>query len=303
MNQPRRVLIFGASGALGRAMSSAVRSRNDYVLIMSSSKAIANTLENAAWVKCDMGNTGEIDTVLQNVKPDIVINLAASFIDDYDSSMQINYHASRAILDWVQRHQMKTVVILAGSSAEYGVVDAADNPIRVTHCLKPVSFYAHSKACQSLLVNLYACNGVDVRYVRIFNLEGDGVSTRLFVGRIQQQIREIQSGLRSAIETGALSAVRDYVSSEIAAAQIMDVLCNGKTGETYHIASGQPITMREMLAQMLEKAGLTDVPVSESVAHSNRRGVDVPLIYADIQKTTSLHASSEHSDINLSPSK
>ena len=288
LSERKRILMFGASGALGRAISAALQSDEKYALILTSREQRVSAVENIAWLKCDMNNTNDIEAVLLSTHADAVINMAASFLDDYTSAMQVNYYASQTILNWVHAHAQQTVVILAGSAAEYGVVTAADNPIRETQRLQPASIYAHSKACQSMLVELYARKGVDVRYARVFNLDGVGLSTRLFAGRIQQQILEIQSGARDVIETGPLSAVRDYISCENAAEQIVDVLHAGQAGETYHIASGVPQKMRDVLARMLENAGLSGVAVIEADGLSNRHGVDVPLIYADMQKTNSL---------------
>jgi GDP-4-dehydro-6-deoxy-D-mannose reductase len=70
--------------------------------------------------------------------------------------------------------------------------------------------------------------------------------------------------------------------------QLMAIAEHGSAGEVYHIASGTPVTMRELLARELARYGLRDSIVDEAAALSNRYGYDAPSIYADIGKTTAL---------------
>jgi GDP-4-dehydro-6-deoxy-D-mannose reductase len=122
----------------------------------------------------------------------------------------------------------------------------------------------------------------------MFNLLGPGMSERLFVGRIQKQIDEIIRGDRKSIEIGTLSATRDYLQVEDAADQLEAIVNYGKSGNVYHVASGQPVTMRNILDYYLSKYNLDNSIVHESEKLSNRVGYDVPVIYADLTKTLKL---------------
>jgi GDP-4-dehydro-6-deoxy-D-mannose reductase len=70
--------------------------------------------------------------------------------------------------------------------------------------------------------------------------------------------------------------------------QLLAIADFGEAGEVYHIASGQPVTMRELLKRELASHEIHGSIVTEGVGFSNRRGYDVPSIYADIRKTTAL---------------
>jgi GDP-D-mannose dehydratase len=126
---------------------------------------------------------------------------------------------------------------------------------------------------------------------RVFNLDGPGVAERLFVGRLQKQIAEVLAGRQSGITLGPLSAIRDYVTTEEAAHQLMAIAERGAPGQVYHVASGRPVTMRELLNRYLLRNNLDAAIVQESAALTNRAGYDVPVIYADMTKTTELRQS------------
>lgn len=62
----------------------------------------------------------------------------------------------------------------------------------------------------------------------------------------------------------------------------------GDSGRVYHVASGIPVTMRELLNRYLSIYKLDTSIVQEAPVLSNRSGYDVPVIYADVSKTMQL---------------
>jgi GDP-4-dehydro-6-deoxy-D-mannose reductase len=90
------------------------------------------------------------------------------------------------------------------------------------------------------------------------------------------------------IEVGPLSSTRDYVSLEDATGQLLAIAAHGEPGEVYHVASGKPITMREFLARFLAEHDICISAVQEAAELSNRTGYDVPMIYADVSRTSQM---------------
>jgi GDP-4-dehydro-6-deoxy-D-mannose reductase len=229
-----------------------------------------------------------ISRVFKDVKPIFVLQLAANFIGTFDELYQINVVAAHQLLELAKTTGFGTRVVLMGSAAEYGAVQPTENPIREDRVLRPVSAYGTTKAWQTQLMSLYQSQGVDVVTARIFNLFGPEISENLFFGRISQQIAAVLAGIKTTIETGSLSATRDYISTVDAATQILTIMKKGKSGEIYHVASGQPVTMKSLLKQHLLNANISFSVVREAEDNSNRVGYDVPVIYADISKTSQL---------------
>lgn len=285
MNLPASVLITGAHGGLGRAWTAALQARGHRVHACTRDGAEGSHA-------CDLSNADAFTALLEQIRPQVVLHLAADFGADLGRALAVNFESSRALLHWAKNRAVQTRIVLIGTAAEYGVVAADAGAISEAHALAPVSAYGMSKACQSQLLSLYASQGVDVVCARLFNLradqQGSALSARMFVGRVSQQIKEIQAGTRQFIEVGPLAAQRDFIVMTQAIKQLDAILELGAAGQIYHVASGVPITMRELLAQELAAAGLSFECVRSAPELSNRTGLDVPIIYADISKTMRL---------------
>jgi len=277
------VLITGASGALGKAVVKCL-ARDNFFRIISTSRA----KETNDYQFLDVSDKKQIQQLIEITKPRLIIHLAATFQNDYDNAYQINVASAKCILDSVEQLKLNTRVLLIGSAAEYGAVTPEENPIKENHALNPVSVYGLTKAWQSQLAKLYASNGVDVLVARVFNLEGFGLSDRLFIGRVNKQINAFLQGIQSVIETGPLNATRDYITIEEAVEQTIAIAKHGKAGNVYHVASGVPVVMRDLLYKLLSNHQISVSVVRESTGFSNRSGYDVPVIFADIENTNYL---------------
>lgn len=284
----RTVLVTGAGGALGQAVISRLHQEADFHVLTAG--------RGTADLQIELREAPDFRRLIDKVQPDWILHLAASFSNEFDEAYAVNVEATRRLLEAGLGSAKAPRILLVGSAAEYGVVHPDENPIREEHALNPVSVYGLSKAWQTQLARLYAERGVDVVMARLFNLDGPGLSDRLFVGRIQRQIEELCNGTRTAIEVGPLTATRDYVSADVAAEQIFSIAMLGRSGRAYHVASGKPITMRALLQSMLAVRGLQNVEVREGVALSTRAGYDVPSIYADMTSTTELVQQRKQSD-------
>ncbi|MCG3113615.1 MAG: NAD-dependent epimerase/dehydratase family protein [Candidatus Manganitrophus sp. SB1] len=281
----KKALVTGGTGALGRAVIARMKKLGSYDII-AAGRQYRN--DDPSGIRCDVRDPEQLSAAFDQAKPDLVLHLAATFSGDLPEAYSTNVAPAQHILDWVQRKGLKTRIILIGSAAEYGVVSPVENPIREDHVLAPVSVYGISKAWQTQLLGLYAYQGVEVVCARVFNLYGPGISDRLFVGRLQHQINEVVARKRSIIDVGPLSAIRDYLSTDEAATQLLTIAALGVSGRVYHVASGVPVTVRDILMRHLEAHGLDLSIVREAPSLSNRNGYDVPAIFADMTKTNQL---------------
>lgn len=279
----KTVLVTGATGALGRAVIERLLKDVDWRVI-----ATSRHRHDECGFQLDVRNREQILAAIKITKPDLILHLAATFVNDFDDAYVMNVEAARHLLEVVRQSGLGTRVLLIGSAAEYGVVRPEDNPIREDRVLNPVSIYGLTKAWQTQLAGLYANRGVNVVVARIFNLDGPRLSERLFIGRLQKQIDEVLSGRRSVIELGPLTATRDYVSIDVAADQILAIAAHGESGRVYHVASGKPIKMRDLLIHYLAIHKLDVSIVQEAADLTNRIGYDVPVIYADVTNTMQL---------------
>lgn len=276
------VLVTGTTGALGQAVVNHLHNDTQFKVIPTSRTA------RDGYVQLDVCDPQQVSDVLTRTRPHIILHLAATLSHDFNQAFAINVQASRHILETIQQSGLHTRILLTGSAAEYGVIQPEENPVSEAHALHPVSVYGLTKAWQTQLAGYHAMRGVDVVVARVFNLDGPNLSEQLFVGRLQKQIDEVLAGQRNAIELGPLTAVRDYIDMHDAVRQLLAIARFGKSGMVYHVASGEPITMRDLLERYLKKHHLDAAIVRESTALSNRVGYDVPTIYADMTRTHQL---------------
>jgi GDP-4-dehydro-6-deoxy-D-mannose reductase len=122
---------------------------------------------------------------------------------------------------------------------------------------------------------------------RTFNLYGAGMPTKLFVGRLYEQIEAYRAGRISAIVVGNLDNQRDYVRVEVAVRAYALIMERGKAGEVYNVGSGASIRIRDLLRCILEVNGLSMAVVQEQQSRQENK-FDIKNLVADIAKLRAL---------------
>lgn len=226
---------------------------------------------------CDLAQYLDIEKLLNTIKPDQIYHLAGSFTNDYQKDYTSNVLSTKNIFDALLKLNLSCKVLLIGSAAEYGV--PVTNPISEDSLLKPVSVYGLTKVFQTHLMQYYAtAHGLDLVMARTFNLMGRGISNRLFVGKLYEQIDQFKKGEISQIVLGDLSAERDYIDVEEAVLYYRAIMNHGNG--IYNVGSGRPVKIADLLSRILKENGLA----SEVVQEKSTNKSCVAQIYADVTK-------------------
>lgn len=275
----RKYLITGANGAIGSRLCEILKEQGGDLYKLSHSEIDFSL---------GMGCKEAIKSILKDFKPNYIFHLAGTFSNDFEAAFSINVLSARCILESVADLNHQCRVLLVGSAAEYGIVQSADNPIPEDFSVKPVSIYGLTKAWQTQLAQMFAQHGMDVVIARIFNVDSRKTSELLFIGRLVRQITEIQAGIRTKLEFGRLSFIRDYIDVDLATRKLITVMNIGLTGQIYHVASGTPVVMRDLLRKHLLENNIDPSKITLIEGESNRVGPIVEEIYADTRKFQSL---------------
>lgn len=279
------ILITGASGFVGKHLINYLRlHQEDRCIGLSRTQ-----LKNSDNVICNLTDRKQVDRILKQLKPALIYHMAGSFSNDYETDFNSNVVSTKNLLDSIAEQHLSTRILLMGSAAEYGEVEAAKNPVTEEQPLKPISIYGWTKAAQTQLASVYFnTHGIETVVARTFNLAGDGASEQLFIGRIKQQINAVLTGKAKRISVGHLDAIRDYLDINQACEMYRVIATKGRAGEIYNVASGIPVTMRDMLKRMLIEAGLDYSIVDEKSYNKTSTTIETSVNYASINKYINL---------------
>ena len=278
-----RVLVTGADGFTGRHLVEYLKGDAACELFCST-KSAGNDMD------CDLRDPQAVSVLLEKTKPDQIYHLAGSFSQDYETDYARNVLSTRNILEAALKLGLDARILLVGSAAEYGAIGPRDNPVKESQPLNPVSVYGLTKVYQTYLMNYYFANyEMNIVMARTFNLLGSGISPALFVGKLLEQIAAFTKGEQPLIELGNLDHYRDYIAVDAAVKDYARIMNYGSAGTVYHVASGKPIQMRDLLKRILEEYPVPADKVREN-AGRNPGKFNVPSIYADVSRVEALRA-------------
>lgn len=279
-----KILVTGAAGSSAVSLIPLLAADSVNELVLTDVVSV----ESPAWQFCDLTDNGAVNSLLESVRPRQIYHLAGSFSNDYETDYRINVLAAKNLMDGCLKLHLECRILLVGSAAEYGIIAEEDNPVRECQMLHPVSIYGVTKAMQTHLMQYYnSVHNLDLVMARTFNLLGKNMSSRLFIGRLYDQIDKYKAGNIRQITLGNLDNKRDYLSIDAAVGNYRKIMAYGVSGEIYNVGSGASITIRELLWNILEVNGLS-MDCVEATLPSITSKLDIPDIYADIGKLASL---------------
>lgn len=244
--------------------------------------------DDKTWHPCDLTDYKAVYQLLDRTRPQQIYHLAGSFSNEYEIDYRVNVLSTKNILDNCLRLNLNCRVLLIGSSAEYGIVSERDNPVKEDHPLNPVSIYGLTKTYQTHLMQYYHnVHNMDIVMARTFNIMGKGISNKLFIGRIYEQIDEYKKGNISKIVMGNLQNKRDYIDIKEAVKYYKVIMEYGLSGEIYNVGSGKSIKIYDLLDKILNENKLSMDVIEEKLPESFNK-LDIKNIYADTGKISRL---------------
>lgn len=256
--QLQRVILTGATGAVGTALTELLLSRGIEVLIISRTGSSRNgripTSPLVQTLFCDLDKLGELENPTGK-DWDCLFHFAwAGASGEGRNDMYLQNANVKAALDAVglaARFGCRRFVG-AGSQAEYGRHEEKLTPDTPTF---PETGYGFAKLCAGQMTRAYAHQlGMEHVWLRLLSIYGphDGKNSM-----IAQTMRAFQNGESPEFTAG--EQIWDYVYSRDAAKAFFCVAQDGIDGKTYVLGSGAErplaeylLTMRDLVAPSLE---------------------------------------------------
>ena len=267
------VFVTGVTGQDGSFMVDYLLKNTDYFVVGGARRLSIKNHENIRHlehndrfklVNFDLSDTHSISKIVEKLKPEYFINLAAqTFVGsswDFPSqTWECNTTSVIHILEAIRQHKPTCRFYNAGSSEEYGNV--AYVPQDENHPSKPRSPYGASKSAARQLVkvyresyNLYAIQGL------LFNHEGTRRGEEFVTRKITKGVARIKKAISEGksfqpIELGNVKAKRDWSDAEDFVDGIWKMLNQTHPNE-YVLSSNETHTIAEFVWHAFKAADI-----------------------------------------------
>ena len=240
--QGAAALVTGASGFVGRYLCSALSSEGVRVTGIARKPWHDDGATRVALA--DVTDRAALRTVFEEARPDFVFHLAAAKqrsveISDYRQTIEQNVLGALNVAEACIAAKV-TRAVYVGTCEEYG---ASPAPFSETAREAPISAYSASKASATHLVqSLHRTHGLPVIVLRPTLAYGPSQDDDMLVPRL---IRSLLDGRRFPMTAGAQTRDLIYVEDVVDAA-VKGAVAPAVEGKVFNIASGQPISIREL---------------------------------------------------------
>ena len=244
-----RTLVTGANGFTGNWLTGNLLASGHAVTETVAGQGTPET-PSRRWL--DITSPEECRRVIDEVRPDYIVHLAAiSFVAHNDplDFYRVNVLGTLNLLQaCADVGHTPRKVLVASSANVYGNVssEAIDESFPVA----PVNHYAASKASMESLVRTWF-DRLPLLIVRPFNYTGRGQATNFLVPKIVEHFARREP----EISLGNIDVARDFSDVRYVVRAYEALLDSGAVGETVNVCTGQPYTLREILAMASEITG------------------------------------------------
>lgn len=273
-------LISGAGGFIGRHLSKAIkhRGRKVYGILLDGE---SNPYVNKHFV-ADVRDMGELEACIDPAISEIyhlaaIANVPES-ISDPRKDFETGALGTFNMLEIARKIKLRSFVFASSVS----VLDSGNTVLfDESSAYGPRTPYGASKMTGEGYCKAYnECYGIPTKVARMFNVYGPGKKGLVIFDLIQKLFDN--TSVLTILGDG--SQVRDFLYIDDAVAGIQIVAERGTPGEVYHLASGKPVTIKELVKTLITLLDLKDVRVESS--GESWKG-DMPW-YADITKAMAL---------------
>jgi len=210
------------------------------------------------FVKADIGNLDLMTLLLRG--QEAVVHLAS---ESHTTAQFVHTNAfgTSCVLEACVRAQVPRVVHVSTDDV-YGSIEhgswTEDSP------LKPSSPFGASKAGGDLMVQAYSTtHGLDVTTIRSCHVFGPYQHRDKLIPRF---ITRLLKG-RTVGLYGDGSTERDWLHVEDQCHAIQLLLANGRAGEIYHVAGGNPHTDKQIVERLADLCGASDEQIEYAADH------------------------------------
>jgi len=241
--------------------------------------------------KCDILERDELMRVFDQVKPDIIIHMAAQAYNAISWDCEHLTHMTNIIGSLNVLHCANMLgrikILLACSSAEYGNITPDDCPLKENLPLRPFTPYGVSKVAMEMMGYQYHVNyDLPVYLPRMFIHVGIGHQPMTAIQNFARQLALIKAGKADPVmRVGNLSTQRDFIDTRDGVTAMNVLVEKGQPGVPYNICNGLSHKISDILHSLIE---ISNVEVKIEQDEAFMRKADEPLLLGNAERIKSL---------------
>lgn len=269
----KTVLITGSQGFTGQYMTRELLSAGYRVVGLGSQPG-----DDPDYIQVDITDPDAVRARIAGLRPDIVVHLAAmAFVGEGNANgfYEVNLIGTRNLLAALaEADKPPEIVLLASSANVYG--NQRGGRLDEQTPAAPANDYAVSKLAMEHMARLWM-PGLPIVIARPFNYTGVGQAERFLVPKIVSHFKR----RAAVIELGNLEVWRDFSDVRSVVAAYRGLIETAPAGETFNVASGQPHSLKEILALC---SGITGHELEVRVNPAFVRASEVKTLCGDAAK-------------------
>jgi GDP-4-dehydro-6-deoxy-D-mannose reductase len=243
----------------------------------------ADQQESVRWVEMDVTRQADVAAAVDLAAPDVVLHLAAishvpDAMRDPARAYDVNTLGTVRLLAEIGRIRGEgmgdPVVLVVGSSEQYGRHEASEMPLTEDAEQRPLTLYAASKLAQEVAsLQAFRSEGLRVVCTRSFNHSGAGQGANFLLPALVRRALALRAAAGPLV-IGNGDTIRDFLHVADVVAAYLSLLDTGVAGEAYNVCSGDGLSVHALARLVLQRVGVS-ADISSDPALS--RPVDVPV--------------------------
>jgi nucleoside-diphosphate-sugar epimerase len=255
-----RILLLGATGFIGQHVLNALKADPRTGSVVGLGRKYHQPKEGQEWVQLDLmtASTADIAKLLEQVKPDAIINCMGTLTGSLDYMVEANIGVVAKLIEAIKQAAPRARLVKLGSAGEYGVVSEGKS-VSEADWPRPVGAYGVTRLASTQMVALETQEGrLNGIVLRVFNPVGSRLPAENMLGRAALNIKQAIAQNQPYIQMGPLGAYRDFVDArDVGRAIALAALAPQPALEhtILNVASGKAVPSRELVHLLVSVSG------------------------------------------------
>jgi GDP-4-dehydro-6-deoxy-D-mannose reductase len=224
---------------------------------------------------CNLEDAESTRALLRDSSPAFIFHLAGRTGVSFNEAIDSHVRATVGLLDMVRQLGLDAIIVIPGSSAQYGDVAEERQPIAEETEYKPVTLYGIAKATEAwAAAHFHRTFGMNIIRTHTFNCVGPGQRAQFVPATFARQIAAMERGeTEPVLHVGNLDARRDMTDIRDVAEAYFHAATLGSPGAVYNVCSGQVVAI-DTLVGILRQLSRVEFDVRQDPARLQAN--DVP---------------------------